>query len=303
MIKQVLSIFIAIAVLMPVSASALTMDELISGQSGFVFGSGQVLGTQNFTAHSVVVLNQVTGETLLSQRPTDSWEPASLTKLLTALTVLDTKPNFNKVCTIDRADQASGARLAAVDGGAYLMKDLFAAMLVGSANNAANALANQCTGLSKQAFLNKMNEKAKSLGATNSHFVDPSGLSESNRSTAADMAVIANAAFSTQAIREVTQMRTVSFSSRNRPIKTHNLTSTSKSMFEDPSFNLVAGKTGLLNNYNYAASTRNSAGQYLITVVLGSPSQKDSFDSTKIAASLGFGKIASKVAAASAKKK
>jgi D-alanyl-D-alanine endopeptidase (penicillin-binding protein 7) len=195
---------------------------------------------------------------------------------LTALVVLDTAPNFNRVCTVDKVDQAGGAKLAASNGGAYKLKDLFSAMLVGSANNAAHALANMCTGLSTEAFIKKMNEKAKALGATNSVFVDSSGLSESNKTTAEDMAKIANAAFSTQIIREYTQQKQVVFSSLNRPIKKHTITSTSKPLMEDPSYLLLAGKTGLLNAYNYASSTKNPAGQYLITVVLGSPSQKDS---------------------------
>lgn len=295
-------ILVLILSVLPQVTHALTVDELLGIPTvPFTDSMGQVLGTSdyNLNAHSMVVLNQVTGETLLSHNASDVWEPASLTKLLTALVVMDTKPNFNKKCTVAKEDDAGGARLAASVDGAYKMKDLFSAMLVGSANNAAKALANQCTGMSTTAFIAKMNEKAKAIGATHSIFTDPSGLDEGNKTTAGDMAIIANNAFSTQTIREFAQQKSVRFSSLNRPFKTHTITSTSKNLFTDPTFNLVAGKTGYLNEFNYASSTKNINGQYLITVVLGNPSQADSFTNTKTIASWGFGKLNATLAAAS----
>lgn len=296
MIKYFLLISIVFsASFTPLSVKALQMSELLGG--GVVAG----VSTNALNAQSAVVLNQITGEVVFSQNADQVWEPASLTKLVTALVVLDTKSDFNKRCYIAREDEATGAAMANAPNGAYRLGDLFSAMLVGSANDAARALANQCAGLSTQAFVQKMNEKAKQLGAVNTRFSEASGLDDSNMTTAADMAKIANAAFSTPILRDYAAQQSVTFSSLNRPIKTHTITSTSKSLFTDSTYNLIAGKTGYLNKFNYASSTKNPRGQYLITVVLGSPSQQESFNTTKLVASWGFDKINSRLAAATKK--
>ncbi len=286
--KKLALIPLFFALLVPLKVQALQMSEITPGGSG-----GMVAGvaTSALPVRSAVVLNQITGEVLFSQNADVSWEPASLTKLLTALVVLDLKPDFNKRCYIAREDEATGAQLANAPNGVYKLGDLFSAMLVGSANDAAKALANQCAGVSTTEFMKRMNEKARSIGALNSYFSEPSGLDDSNRTTALDMAKIANTALSTLTIRDYAKQQTITFSSLSSPIKTHVIASTSKSLFTDPGFSLIAGKTGYLNNYNYASSTTNGNGKYLITVVLGSPTQQASFDSTKSIAALGFDKL------------
>lgn len=294
--KKSLLIVAILALLYPVSSSALTMDELISAQV-----QGQVAGVQNINANATVVLNQITGEVLVSNNADKAWVPASLTKLVTALVVLDTKPNFNKTCNVINDDNVGGAKLAAVNGGKYKLKDLFSATLVASANNAANALA-RCTDMSRADFVAKMNEKAKQFEALHTSFVDPSGIDEHSVTTASDFAKIANAAFSTATIRDYASQPSVYFCSLNSPKKCHNLKNTNK-LFGDTELQVIAGKTGYLNEslYNFAASSKNQQGQYLITVVLGSDTQKQSFESTKVIAQLGFKKLASKLAAATVK--
>ena len=205
--KKSLFIVAIFALLYPASSSALTMDELISAQV-----QGQVAGVQNINANATVVLNQITGDVLVSNNADKPWVPASLTKLVTALVVIDTKPNLNKTCNVITEDNVGGAKLAAVNGGTYKFKDLFSAMLVASANNAANALA-RCTGMSRGDFVAKMNEKAKQFEALHTNFVDPSGIDEHSVTTASDFAKIANAAFSTAMVRDFASQPSVSFCS------------------------------------------------------------------------------------------
>lgn len=295
-LKKIVTIFAVLtAGLMPAVSSALTMDELLG------VGLGQVLGVSDVqtSSYATVVMNQVTGEVVISKNAGSPWVPASLTKLVTAQVILDLNPNFKERCVVRNTDTVGGAHLYTNNGGVYYLQDLLAAMLIGSANNAANALAN-CTGMSREQFAQKMNDKAKSLGATTAMFFEPSGINEHNQTSALDLAKIAQAAFSTSRIREIAQKKSVYFCSVGGSKKCHTIKNTNK-MFGDPGVDIIAGKTGYLDEsrYNFAASSKNNQGNYLITVLLGNPTQQEAFDNTRTASILGFERLNKSLASAS----
>lgn len=233
-----------------------------------------------FTSHSFVVMDQVTGEVLLDKKPTDQWVPASLTKLLTSLVVLDQHPDMSKVCTFKKQDEVGGTRLNVKVGSKYKLGDLMHASLISSANNATDALAD-CV-MDRESFVVAMNEKAKQLGATSSVFYEPSGMSPKNTITALDYAKIARAAFSTYEIQAITQKKNYSFSSVSKPRKTHALTSTNLILRQN-SAEVIGGKTGYLEEslYNFAVSVK-FGNRYVLAVVLGNPSKNNSFKESKI---------------------
>jgi|GEM_PF-5612355 len=121
--------------------------------------------------------------------------PASITKVLTALVVLENSDLDEMVQVSDHAiDSIIGTTLWLEYGERKTVEDLLHGLLMVSANDAAVALAEHISG-SVEAFAEKMNEKAISLGATHSHFMNPSGLHEDEHySTANDMAIIFSAA-------------------------------------------------------------------------------------------------------------
>ena len=121
--------------------------------------------------------------------------PASTTKVLTALVVLENSKLDEVVQVSDHAiDSIIGSTLWLEYGEKQTVENLLHGLLMVSANDAAVALAEHVSG-SVEAFADKMNEKAISLGATNSHFTNPHGLHENNHySTAQDMAIIFSAA-------------------------------------------------------------------------------------------------------------
>ncbi len=180
------------------SAAALTMP--VSGND--------LADAVGINARAYVVADAKTGDVLISKNADLSWTPASLTKLVTALVVLDTKPKLNKIVAITQADQdagwcnAGGACIKAKPGVKFTVNGLFHAALMPSANNAANALA-RSTGLSPQAFVDRMNKKAAALGATATHFNEPTGMDPANSITAQDYAKIVSAAFSNSYLRQV----------------------------------------------------------------------------------------------------
>ncbi len=261
-----LSIVLLVA---PASASALTIYDLQPR-----------VEAATVTAKSVIVLNQVTGEVLYEQGSTESRVPASLVKLTTALVVLDTNPNWNKQCTVGEQDRVGGVAITkASETKTYTMGSLLYATLLPSANDAATALA-RCTGLSRTEFLARMQEKVRGEGALNTTFVDFSGISSDNRTTAQDLARIANAAFSTERIRTVA--RTASYrlcATGNGGCQTIKSTN---ALLKDKTLTTVAGKTGTLDGaINFAGSFRDAQGHYFIVVVLGDSTKESRFTEAK----------------------
>ncbi len=115
---------------------------------------------------------------------------ASLTKLMTAIVVLESNINLDAVVEINSEDvelekNASNAKLRA--GDVLTIRQLLYGMLIPSGNDASNALARFVGGGRISTFVDMMNEKAKKLGMTHTNFVDPSGLDDGNTSTAYDL--------------------------------------------------------------------------------------------------------------------
>ena len=141
---------------------------------------------------------------LLAERHSDRVMPiASITKLMTALVVLDSKQRLNDVLTVTNADidhlKKTGSRLAI---GARLSRaEMLHIALMASENRAASALARYYPG-GTRAFVEAMNAKARMLGMWNSRFTDSTGLSPKNVSTARDLAKLVAAASAYPMIRQ-----------------------------------------------------------------------------------------------------
>ena len=135
---------------------------------------------------------------------------ASLSKLMTALVLLDQKPDWQKQITITPAQinypkiyvgNDATSEVAIKAGQTISFYDLWVAMLLASSNQSAVALA-ESTGLTRGDFVALMNTKAKELGLTKTKFYDIAGLDEANVSTAKEMAQIAQTAFARPEIVE-----------------------------------------------------------------------------------------------------
>lgn len=238
-------------------------------------------GQSAFTARSYLVIDKATGEVLVSSNADLNWVPASLTKLVTVLVVLDTKPNLTKSIAMSKADEVGGARIATVAGVKYKTGDLLHATLIASANNAANALA-RSTGLSREEFVERMNKKALELGATQSVFYEPTGIDERNITSAEDYAKIARTAFSNQQILKIAKLQTYSFRSTSHTKYVHTIKNTNK-LLGDSDMQIVAGKTGYLveSRYNFVSDVKDRFGNEFIVVLMGSQNSTTQFRETK----------------------
>lgn len=233
------------------------------------------------TAESYIVIDSASGNPLMAKEVQKVWTPASLTKLVTALVVLEKNPKLQGSIKLKKTDEVGGARLATKVGVSYTVKDLFNAMLIASANNATNAVA-RSTGLSSVEFVAKMNDKAKELGALHTHFVEPTGISEQNLSTVEDYAKIAQTAFAQPLILSAAKTLEYSFRATNNKRYLHKLKNTNK-LLKDGEMEIIAGKTGYLDEskYNFTALVKDQYNQLAIVVLFGAKDTSAQFRETK----------------------
>lgn len=141
-----------------------------------------------------ILMDADTGTILYGKNENQQYYPASITKLLTALIVLE-RCSLDEMVSFSYDDVynvEAGSSSAGIDEGDILtVRDCLYALMLASANESANALACHIAG-TREDFAKLMNEKARSLGCTGSNFANPSGLNDENHyTTAHDMALIA----------------------------------------------------------------------------------------------------------------
>ena len=142
------------------------------------------------SADSVVLMDATTGKVLYEKNKNTAYPPASTTKIMTALLVLE-KANLEDVVTVSKnAEMADGSKIYLFQGEEVSVKELLYGLILASANDCAVALAEHISG-STEEFAKLMNERAKSLACKSTNFVNPNGLYDANHKTSAyDLALI-----------------------------------------------------------------------------------------------------------------
>jgi D-alanyl-D-alanine carboxypeptidase (penicillin-binding protein 5/6) len=160
-------------------------------------------GEPTVVAESAATIDSFTGEFLFLKNENAPQYPASSTKILTALLVIEAG-DLDKLVTVDLSDtKVEPSNLELKPGEQYTRRQLLYGLMLKSANDVAMALARDNAG-SVEAFAEKMNRRAAELGATNSHFVNPNGLHNPvHYTTAHDLALIARAAMEQPFFRQV----------------------------------------------------------------------------------------------------
>jgi D-alanyl-D-alanine endopeptidase (penicillin-binding protein 7) len=152
---------------------------------------------------NVLVLDAAEGKAVYAKAADEVTPIASLTKLMTAMVVLDARQSMDEVLSIDMEDfdylKGSHSRLRM--GAALTRAEMLRLALMSSENRAASTLARHYPG-GMLAFVAAMNDKARSLGMTHTHYDDATGLSPRNVSTANDLAKLVRAAAEYEVIRD-----------------------------------------------------------------------------------------------------
>lgn len=184
------------------TAFFLSLVLLCSSFCSTAFATAEWPDNISISAEGGIVMDAGSGAVLYGKNIHTAYFPASITKILTALIVIE-NCDMDDIVTFSRNavhNVEPGSTSAGMDVGDQLtVRDCLYALVLRSANEVANALAEHTAG-SIEAFADMMNERAASLCCTDSHFCNPSGLNNPDHYTSAyDMALIAQAAFQNEA--------------------------------------------------------------------------------------------------------
>lgn len=213
-----------------------------------------------------MVIDARTGEIFYEKNADAPRAAASTQKLLTALIVSE-RGSLDAPVVVQQVDTlAEPVKLNIKPGDTYQRIDLLRALLVKSPNDVARCLARDAAG-SAEAFAGLMNEKARELGATHSHFLNPNGLPNPDQySTARDLSIIARAAYANPTIRSIVCLPKLVFRYANG--RTRELENTNKVLKRLPYCNgMKTGYTEAAGHCLIASGTR--PGRDIIVVVLG----------------------------------
>lgn len=245
-------------------------------------------------AEAAVVIDAETGEILFGKDAYSKREPASTTKIVTCLVVLD-HLELNDVIKVKTNAVEMGNMINVRRGEKFTVEQLLYALMVHSANDAAVALAEEISG-SEEEFAKLMNQKAKDLGAKNTNFQNANGLNwawhDQHYTTAYDLAIITQAAMKDKTFRKLVGTAEYTIPKTNKTKERHLITSNKflwtdsiyesvkKEVKEDnpdekvyrPEYEGVIGvKTGLTSTAGACmVAAKDSNGRELIAVVLDS---------------------------------
>ncbi len=235
------------------------------------------------SAHSAVILDADSGTVLYDRNASEKRQVASLTKMLTALIVVERVKDLEEPVTIGEEIYLEGTRIGCPRTGfcngvrlkigeQVSVHNLLRAMLMNSANDAATALGKHLGG-TPDGFAKIMNARAHELGLSDSHFCTPSGLEIDGRetecySTAHDMALIASEALKHPLLWEIMRSEKMTFTSVDGEYE-HEIFNTDELLGQFP--NLLGTKTGftpLAGRSLLAAATNNDGQHPVVAVVL-----------------------------------
>lgn len=259
--KSFIAFFLAIVMIFSSTPAIYALDSLNSkGSMPLIQGEGAYL------------IDVLSGQTLYMKNPHKPLAPASTTKIMTGLLAIELS-NLNDVVTVSpimlNSKIVYGTRIYLEPGEKMPLQDLLYATLLNSANDAAVAIAEH-VGNDLPHFVEIMNQRAREIGANQTHFSNPSGLTEKGHvSTAHDLALIARVAYQNPIFAQYvrTQSKTISRSKENVPSL---LVNQNKLLWRDSAVDgIKLGYTAAAQNCLVASMSKD--GRQLIGVILKSP--------------------------------
>jgi serine-type D-Ala-D-Ala endopeptidase (penicillin-binding protein 7) len=208
-----------------------------------IAASAKDLHDPKLKSSSVLIFDQSDSSILYSRNSDVAHPIASITKLMTALVVLDAKQPLDEPIQIsaDDRDWPKGSFSRLTVGTTLTRGDLMHLALMSSENRAAHALGNHYPG-GITAMVEAMNAKAARLGMTSSHFVEPTGLSSENVASPDDLSKLVIAASKNPTIREFSTDRSYTVRVHRRLVEFHN----TDNLVANPTWNIIVQKTGYI---------------------------------------------------------
>jgi D-alanyl-D-alanine endopeptidase (penicillin-binding protein 7) len=228
------------------------------------------------TAVSVIVKDVTSGTIIYDKNANENRALASITKLMSSLVLLDSHPDWAATTTVV-SDNVDDTHMYA--GDTYTMRDLWNMALIASSNKAILSMVD-ALGQPRAMFVERMNNKARELGMSNTVFVEPTGLDEGNTSNAFDTSILLNTAMNSPEIHNaVTSPEYEVYSSERK--KKHHVWNTDWLLlgWVPHSFHVLGGKTGYTPaaGYNVALEVEDDLGHTLDVVVFGAATNEARF--------------------------
>lgn len=198
-------------------------------------------------AKAVLVMDADTQEIIYEKRSSEVRPIASITKLMTAMVILDAELNMDDPIQITQEDVINtrihdrDSSLSLPAGSTLTRDDMLRLTLMNSHNRAASSLARTYPGGTSE-FVNQMNQKAESLGMTHTYYVDPTGLYDGNVSTAEDLAILLQTATSYLPIKAYSTTTDYSPLTLDKTFKTTNR------LVRSDKWNIQVQKTGYIKS-------------------------------------------------------
>lgn len=218
------------------------------------------------SSKSALVVDMQTRKVIYANNPDKVVPIASLTKLMTAMVVLDAKQPLTQIIPvkINQTKELKGVYSRVKVGSEISRREMLLLALMSSENRAAAALAHNYPG-GYGAFIKAMNAKAKALGMKNTRYVEPTGLSERNVSTARDLSklIIATKKYPLLSQLSTTEGKTVSF---NKPKYTLEFRNTNH-LVRNPGWDIKLTKTGYTDEAGRCLTMRTIIGKREVALV------------------------------------
>jgi D-alanyl-D-alanine endopeptidase (penicillin-binding protein 7) len=252
----------------PAARRAVVQVEAARTSFGQAYGLHATEDPLDLKSSVALVVDQDTNQVLFSKNPEAVLPIASITKLMTALVVTEAKLPLDEMLTVTQDDvdteKFSGSRLKV---GTQLSRgDMLQVALMSSENRAAHALGRYYPG-GLTAFVEAMNHKAQELGMTGTHYVEPTGLSSRNQSSATDLAVLVKAAYEHPIIRELSTTREARVEVGKRQMEFRS----TNGLVRNPNWDIGLQKTGYISEAGRClVMSAQMAGRRLIMVLLDS---------------------------------
>ena len=243
------------------------------------------------TAISALVVDDKTDTILFTKNHTIVRPLASITKLMTALVLMDLPMNWSSSTVICTADCDKGSQQMNV-GEKYTLDDLLHVALIGSSNTAISALV-RMTGITTENFVLLMNKKAAKLGLASAHFVEPTGLDSGNVATAEEVAKILKEVLKYKKVYTVMKVGEYYAHPLNKE-KVKRVWSTNWLLTNwipsDFQFEEIVGKTGFIidSKYNFTVRLTDKDSRVIRVVILGADSNEERFREARDLAEWAF---------------
>ena len=247
---------------------AVIRSEPAKPSFGQMIGLHQAADSLELKSGVALVLDQDTNEVLFSKNPEAVLPIASLTKLMTAVVVTEAQQPLDELVTItdEDIDTEKGSRSRLRVGTQLRREDMLHLALMSSENRAANALGRSYPG-GLAVVVAAMNRKARALGMNDTHYVEPTGLSSRNQSSARDLATLVKAAHEVPIIRELSTSPEYMVEVGNRNVQFRN----TNGLVKSPEWEIGLQKTGYISEAGRCLVMQaKMAGRHLIMVFLDS---------------------------------